>query len=686
MSFMNRKSFFSASLFLLLSVNLSAQSSPLQVGINYYNNGDYENALASFEAAKVNQSENTRLVIAVYTAKINIDKYPSSQEIARESINQLIPIEKAVGASNVKGLNSLYIATKIHCYAILNDWENVNKEYNKLSNPDELSSYFAAVGFYKNAFYNQAESILKKLNLFEAKLLLANIYAHKSNYIEAEEIYKSLYASDKLTGTNLLDFANILYHQKKYDESLLMCDQSNVPHSCYIQGLCYYSKADYQKARQKLDLYLNNFADQYGYKDNAEVYIYNCDYMLGNYSKAYTEFSKFADVTLDVNLCRLSLEKGAQAGILYKNYKGAAELAKRLISVSIEKEEKEKAVLLCSDIYSQSGDYDSAIALLNDYTHDKSDFALQCSYRIARFYEEKGQYQKADGIYGLICIEYSTNPLSEDVMYRRGELFYSFGEYKTSAERFLRYINRYPSGKYIESAYYYCAECELNLGENDKCIMHNKTLLAKNPNSVYAYGAYRNLLQAYENLSSVDEALAVADIITKNYGKQAESDGVQGKKTLLQEMKKGYSKDLALKKSEFTQAGATGTKEGRLIGYELVGLYDKNGFEDEAKNLSERLYMQISKIDSDEYFLAAENSFYFAKNNQGLKAAQIYLKAAEIFRKSGTKGDERAASSLYSATDCFIFAEQNADAKATAQTLKQLYPKSKYAENVDALF
>lgn len=662
-------------------------NSDLQSAIDFYNQHDYENAKIYLEKAKENQTENTKLIILVYSSKIQLIQNSNNVEIAKQVVNDLIKVENLINASTIKGLPESYYATRIQCFAILSDWDNVNKDYLKLSSPDSYSSYYAAVGFYKNNLYDQAIKLLINNNVTEAKILLANIYSHQKRYEESRKLYEVLYKDNLLSVENSFEYANVLYNLQEFDKAIAILEKEKIPQSYYLLGLCYYSNQNYKKARENLDFYFKNYAQKYGYQDYCEYYIYSCDYMLGNYKKTYEQFADFAARTLDVNLCRQSYKKASQAAVICKNYQTAAELAEKLILVTLDSKEKQEAIIFCSEIYTQSGNYDKAINLLNGYTHDKNVFSLDCSYRIAQIYELKGQYEKADGIYGMMCIEYASYPQIEEIMYKRGEMYYSQGNYKTCAERFIRYIAIYPNGKFIESAYYYCAESELNIKSFEKSIMHNNNLISKFPDSVYEYGAYKNLLFAYESLGKTEESLKVSDILLKKYSEQAKKDGIQNKKSVLQDVKNGSSLDLANTKVEYKNNGESTTKNGRLVGYKLVKLYDESGFERDAKFLCELLYNQNVKADSEECYYAAENALVLAEyyNSDSKKQAQIYLKATELFRKASIKSEDKAAFALYQATDKFVQSQLYSDAKATSQTLKQLYPQSKYAKNVDAL-
>ena len=116
-------------------------------------------------------------------------------------------------------------------------------------------------------------------------------------------------------------------------------------------------------------------------------------------------------------------------------------------------------------------------------------------------------------------------------MYSLGGLYYSRGDYATAENRYNKYIYKFVDGKFSDAAFFYCADCELKIGATEKSIMMNKNLIQTYPNSVYLYGAYRNLFTAYYNLENYSNALATARTMLNKYPTQAAEDGV-GRKVI----------------------------------------------------------------------------------------------------------------------------------------------------------
>ena len=249
---------------------------------------------------------------------------------------------------------------------------------------------------------------------------------------------------------------------------------------------------------------------------------------------------------------------------------------------------------------------------------------------------------------------------------------------------FNSYIYKYTNGRFSDAALFYSGECALRLGENDRCVMLNKTLLQKWPASVYAYGANKNLLEAYYKQEEYSQALGVARTMLRDFPKQAGDDEIGKRARELERILGGVDRRVAEKESAFVAAGEAGTLAGRRVGTELVRLYAESlSTQREAFELAERLFAKQT-ADSERADAAYNAEFiaeYSRKNEENKKAAKMYLKAAEYYRS--VKNEGGAAASLYGAAEAFAAEGLIGDARETAALLKELYPQSIQAERVD---
>ena len=198
------------------------------------------------------------------------------------------------------------------------------------------------------------------------------------------------------------------------------------------------------------------------------------------------------------------------------DFKNASAQAANLVRYSPAGEAKQKAVILSAEIFSDYGNYDAAVELLAPYTKGRDNFAAQTTFMTAKLYERQNKIDAADELYRRIYENLSRSEYAEEAMYRSGEVYYSNSDYSKAYSRFNSYVYKYSAGRFSDAALFYCADCALRLGDNDRSIMLNKTLLQKFPSSVYAYGANKNLLEAYYKQEEYSQALTVARGMASN--------------------------------------------------------------------------------------------------------------------------------------------------------------------------
>jgi TolA-binding protein len=224
----------------------------------------------------------------------------------------------------------------------------------------------------------------------------------------------------------------------------------------------------------------------------------------------------------------------------------------------------------------------------------------------------------------------------------------------------------------------------MKTGDLDKAIMQNTTLVSKYPASIYSYGAYKNLLQAYYEQQNYRDALSTARLLVRDYKEQASSDQIGQRVIDLERIVSGTDREVVEKLGEYERAGKTASKKGRNAGSELVQLYAKHDENEAAITLA--LELLNYQKDGDEMYYAAQNADfaaeYYYNQSQSKKAAEYYLKAAEYYRSSGQDRDDKAAAALYSAVDSFVSAGLKGDARVTANLLVELYPDTKQGKKV----
>ena len=660
----------------------------LNLGVAAYSKKDYQGALEYFDLAEESSSPEVLLPCFIYRQKIVLDK--GGKKAANEVEEALRQKEADIfaAAPDIPGLADSYWSLMMRC-AMSNastSTDDVVSYYNKIEKPGAKDALVAATILSRRNKIQAENLIAPFIADSDCAKLYARLLSANQKYEKAEAVYVQLGKNKKMDGDSYIEYAKVLYRLKKWEEALsALKGQTQHPLYSYLTGLCRYNLKSYITAYAYLDSYTTSKASEPGYKKIAHFYKSVCEYKEGRYENAYADLSAYVKTytTQDEYLYR-AYELGAKSALMQSDFKNAVFMARGMITSSQSVSQKQNAVIYCSEILTDSKDYDGAIKLLSEYTAEKSDFAVRCILASAEVSVKKGDLDSADSSYKKITTKYAGTENAEYAAYRSGEIFYAAQKYAEAQQRFTKYLYDYVNGKYTDAAYYFSGDCNMQTGEYDRAIMQNTTLVTKYPTSIYSYGAYKNLLQAYYNQENYRDALSTARHIVREYNDQASADGIGQKVVELERIVSGTDRTIVEKNSEYERAGKTGSKKGRIAGSQLVQLYADHNQNDDALALA--LELLNYQKDGDEMYYAAQNADfvagYYYKSGESKKAAEYYLKAAEYYRSSGQDDTDKAAAALYSATDSFVAAGLKGDAEATAKALVELYPDTKQAGKV----
>ncbi len=656
----------------------------LNLGAAAYAKKDYDTALEYFTLAEDSSVEANLITAFIYKQKIELDR--NGKASAAGVKEALLDNQERIFASNIQGLSDSYYSLLMRCYAFTDDSSSSIECYEKIEKPGAKDALVAATILSRRNKIQAENLIAPFIADSDCAKLYARLLSANQKYEKAEAVYVQLGKNKKMDGDSYIEYAKVLYRLKKWEEALSALEgQTQHPLYSYLTGLCRYNLKSYITGYAYLDSYTTSKASEPGYKKIAHFYKSVCEYKEGRYENAYADLSAYVKTytTQDEYLYR-AYELGAKSALMQSDFRNAVFMARGMITSSQSVSQKQNAVIYCSEILTDSKDYDGAIKLLSEYTTEKSDFAVRCILATAKVYEKQGELAKADSSYQQIVRDYSGTAYAEDAAYRSGEIFYAAQSYKEAETRFTKYIYNYVDGKYSDAAYYFSGDCNMKNGELDKAIMQNTTLVSKYPDSIYSYGAYKNLLQAYYTQENYRDALSTARLLVRNYNEQARSDGISSKVLELERIVSGTDRTIVEKEGEYDRAGKTASKKGRAAGSELVQLYAQHDENTKAFELAIEL-LNYQK-DGDEMYYAAQNADfaagYYYNKGESQKAAEYYLKAAEYYRSSGQDDDDKAAAALYSAVDSFMAAGLKGDAQVTANLLVELYPETKQGKKV----
>ena len=639
----------------------------LRFAIDEFNSGNFEKSeeyLSKIEVDEFLDTSDLRLFKNLYLAKILLENGN-----AGEAEKKLSGLEFIARKSEVEGAADSYYSTLLQCKNQNEKWEEIPGVYSKIKEPSASDRLAVSSYYYKKGQFEKVDSSCGEL--------YASALCKTGRYSEACTEFAKL-------NSESFDYALALFRVGRYEQAAKIADASGAEEKDYVAGLCFINLKSWKKAAERFALYIKQCSGKNDFNNLSLYYKGYAEYNLAEFKNSYSSFVRYCMEEQNGSYVLRGYEYAVKSALQSGDFKNASVQAANLVRYSQDGEQKQKAVILSAEIFTDYKNYDAAIELLAPYTSGRNEFAAQSIFMTAKIYERQGKIQQADEFYRRIYEGLSKTSYADEAMYSAGEAYYSSGDYAQAYSRFNNYVYKRPSGRFSDAAIFYCGDCAFRLGENDRCVMLNKTLLQKYPASVYPYGANKNLLEAYYKQEEYSQALSVAKTMLRDYAQQAADDEIGKRVKELEKIVSGTDRRVAEKESEFTRLGGAGTLAGRAAGTELVRLYAESlSTQSDAYELAVKLLARQSEAGerADAGYNAEFIAEYSRRNGNNKKAAEMYLKAAEYYRS--VKNNFGAAAALYGAAEAFAADGLKGDARETAALLKELYPQSIQAERVD---
>lgn len=713
----------------------------LRLAVDSFESKNYPKAKTCLSSISENAAEPVRHIRAVYNAELILkeggSEIPAAAEADKKSgganansrsvknsggeslsaralaaETYLLPVLKEY-ENDLAGLESgLYedVLKRLARYSALRqDWDACFKYLSRIKKPDADSLYWKALAEYKTGSTAAAVSSLETeiegsaawKHSGESRLLYALVLSAlgsgsdgKSGSADGKNgdplekalaVFSDLERDSLLSDRMRLNYVNILIRTGKNKEAAAAARLSPLSEAPYYAALADFNLGDWNSAIKEFSKYLSDKNAEPKYKAFAQFYIGYAQYRNSDFAASYKTLVAFAGQYPSHELTWNAYMTSAAAAVQSGNLKGAESSAEDALKISISPSKRRKASLLCAGIYSDTGQFEKAASLLKPYSVQRDEFAVQCRYELAQIYEKDKKIKEADLLYASITEDFPRSTLTEDALYRRGELYYAAKDYNAAVKRFEEYIRKFPSGRFYDAAMYFCAESLAALGFTDKAVLQYELFLSAMPESAYRYAAVKNLCSLYRHAGDYRSALAEANRLLSEYGRQAKDDKIDDQIKELERLVAGSDIKIVQKISEYENSGGLNTPAGRKAGTELAALYSKSpDMQEKAISLSAQLLaVQKKNLDSESLF-AAKNAVLLAsyrrRQEKNAESAKLYLDAASYYRMSAD--EDSAAAALYGAVEAFDASSQYGNAKETAALLEKLYPES--AQNMGA--
>lgn len=682
-----------------------------RLAIDSFNNGDFEKSKQYFKNTQENDVDGKYLALqGLYLSSIKLNQNP---ENALQILNEYY---KKASVSQESEYYFDYLNSYAKIYAYLFDWqkslENSKILCEELPNfPQKKYLYNEAIYWQSFALYNLQNyqdallciekicPIVKNQNenssnqenqikiWYNANLLYAKILVKNQNENQAKKVFEML-ENAPLKDQDRLDFAKVLFMSGYLDLSLRQALRVESSESYYICALDYFNKKDYVNAQKYFERYISSKSEEKIFY--AKFYLGYCEYKLNQNEKAYNTFINLVQSDKNHNLSYESCINAVNAALQLKDFSKASDACVLAISCAKNQNQKEEAIILTADIFTDSKNYDKAISFLQESANQNNEFGMKALYKIAQIYEKQEKWNESDQTFLLLATKFPNSSFADESFYRRGELFYAAQKYQIAISRFKDYQKEFKKGKFLDASYFYMADSYAKINQNNFAILQYKYLIEFMPNSSYVFNSRKNLIKIYRSQANYKDALEQANILISQFPELSQKDEIYQEKIELEKLLSGEDEKYIKLQSEYKKNGSSSTKSGRILGTELCEyMWQNQNLKEDAFVLANELFSIQSQPENEtsEAKYAARTSIivaeYCRSKNDNLTSAQTYLLSAKYARLDSNH--LLAQRALYGAVEAFDAASLTQDAKLACKTLNELYPESDYAKNASQL-
>ncbi len=406
-------------------------------------------------------------------------------------------------------------------------------------------------------------------------------------------------------------------------------------------------------------------------------------YRNGNYGSGEENFARLLETAPAHELQPRSAYLAGWCAFIQGDYEQAEGYLDR-IAGSAEKALRIKAEFMKAKSLASQGRHDEAAILFEGIYLDNrtTDFADDALFELAGSLSKLGKIDESVATYRSVFEEFAaTSPLSEEAMYKRGEILYEEGRYEEAREAFYEYrtefTRRNPEGKLFDAALYWGGMASFNLDEPFGAVLLWEKLIKEYPNSTFRADALRRTAEVYEESGDFRKALNYYRELISLYPEEARAIQAERKAETLRFRILGQGEEEAELSVVIGKEG-TNTAEGREAILELARIYI---FKSGAKqNLAPPLLNQLIDMKEEDSENAAWAQYYFGeyyyRKNDLKRAANEFLQAISI----NPEDRDLAAQSLYKAAEMVKLAGNMEEARSLVKRIESRFPSSQWVE------
>jgi len=411
------------------------------------------------------------------------------------------------------------------------------------------------------------------------------------------------------------------------------------PYTEYYRGWALYRLNDFDKA-VKLFLNFITLYPSHELYDNAFYLCAWCYFSMGNYKKAHELFSK------------LSRGKDSELSTKAQFLDG-----KSLLNLN----DSENALKIFYRLYTKT---------------PKSIFADDALFEYAGILGKIGKIEESADSYLELWNRYPDSPLSEEALYKRGEIYFSNTMYEEAKNAFRDYRIHFSEGKSVDASLYWQAFSAYKLGEVHGASLIWEMIINSYNKSPFRPDAIKRTAEIYITLGNYKKASDLYTMLINSYPDYSRTIDAEIRLKEVQYLIFGLDRKEAELTAVISSKGGVDTKEGREAMIELSRIYifeEKDKLERAFQLLNQVIQKDDIETSSEAQFLLGE--YYFRKDD--------LIRAGKEFYKASLKNPmdrDFMAYSILRAAQMMKLAGKTREMEELVKRLEKNFPQSEWTK------
>jgi len=320
--------------------------------------------------------------------------------------------------------------------------------------------------------------------------------------------------------------AKVYYIQGQYREAIneyeKMIDiyhgQSRIAFVLLKQAICWIDLKKYEKAKEKLVIFLNDYKtpDVKEVEDKAYYYLAECDYNLESYEEAIINYKKVLNVTKDERLRNLSNYGIGWCSLELSNYPKSIEHFNLVYDENFKY--IDSVIFGVGKSFYKQGNYNKALKHYYQLVdkHKESEWLDDAYLDIVNILFELQRYKQALKVSQEAISLFRSTPLRNELIYNQGWIYIKLNNIIEAIKKFEQVMQTADGMLKIRSI---CRIGDIYFDEKkyDKAMDYYDIVLAQYPDSPYSYFAQYWLGMCLYNLGNYQGATIAFQTFLKNY-------------------------------------------------------------------------------------------------------------------------------------------------------------------------